>query len=116
MGTLTDDKNNPRSFAVTRTWTLGADDAGEWIEGAAFGDKTLHCYGAPDGATLLIEGSNDKSNAVTMQDVFGNNCSYTSMPKMPTLMGRPRWIRARTSGGTGNTALTIILEAARSIK
>jgi hypothetical protein len=78
-----------------------------------YADRTIQVVAASYGsATLVIQGSLDNTNWVTLADPQGNALSFTSGAKMEVILENTRYIRPLTTGGT-NTDLTIILYALR---
>lgn len=96
------------------TWAnMGNADTGDAIELPWYADRTIQVVATNYGsATLVIQGSLDGSNWVTLADPQGNAMSFTSGVKMETVLENTRYIRPVTSGGTG-TDLTVILYALR---
>lgn len=100
-----------------RSWALtGADGEGQWIEMSAWQDRTVHLFGTFNGATVVIEGSNEAAptvggagNAITLRDPASNSLSFTAAG-MKAILELPRWIRPRCSSGAV-TAVTVIINA-----
>lgn len=99
-----------RGASYTFAWTLTDTDAdGAPIRiGSNVVDITFQLAGTFDGATLVIEGTNDASTWLTHTDLDGSAMSYTSVPSAlaaPRELGRR--IRPRTSGGGGSQSVVV---------
>lgn len=95
------------------TWAnLGNADDGAPYETKWHRDFCVTAVVAAYGsATLVIEGSNDGTNYITLNDPQGNALSFTTgLTKLEQLLEVPRYIRPRTSGRTG-TDITVQLYA-----
>lgn len=100
-----------------RKWSLtGADGEGEWVDLSALQDRTVHIFGSFNGATVVIEGSNEAAptvggagNAITLRDPAANNLSFTAAG-LKAILELPRWIRPRVTAGTV-TAVDVIINA-----
>lgn len=112
MATITATPTDIGSRHCLFTWTsMGNADTGTAVEIPWYSDRTIQVVAtAYGGATLVISGSLDNSNWVTLADPQGNALSFTSGAKMETLLENTRYIRCSTSGGTG-TDLTVMLYA-----
>jgi len=71
-------------------------------------DKTVHISGTFDSRTVVIEGSMDGTNYVTLKDPQGLAMSYTSAD-MEVVLGNPLWIRPKCIRGEGLPNVTIVL-------
>lgn len=79
-------------------------------EGGPFNpDKTFHCFGTWGGGTLVIQGSNDGVNWLTLTDIHSNAASYTA-DAIDTIAENPLYIRPLVTAGTG-VDLDVILSA-----
>lgn len=87
-----------------------ADTVGEAAELSAWQDRTVQLFGTWDSATVVIQGSNDNTNWVTLRDPGGNNLSFTS-DGLKAILELPRWIRPSKSGGAASDAVTVIINA-----
>lgn len=83
-------------------------DTGVGVILADFPDKTIVVGGATwGGATLLVEGSNDGTNYVTLTDPQGNALSKTA-DFVEAILENPLYLRVSTSGGTNSVIPTIV--------
>lgn len=84
--------------------TMGDDDTGEWIECGAFADKTVVFSGTIGAGTVILQGSNDKTNLFTCTDHTGTSISVSSLssPAGRLVAENPRYVRPVTSGGSSN--------------
>lgn len=97
------------------TWAdLTTSDVGEAIVDTTLGDKTVQVSGTFNSATVVIQGSNDGSNWLTLVDGFNGALSFT-VAGMATIHERPRFIRPSVSGGS-SPSVTVTIQAARSIR
>jgi hypothetical protein len=98
-----------------KTWTsLAGADSGSPLDAPHMPDKTVQVIGtAWDGATLVIEGSNDGGTTwTTLNDVEGNALSWTvGASHLAAIQENPLLIRPSTTGGddTTGTDLTVII-------
>ena len=93
------------------TWpNLGNADVGQAYETKWHRDFCVTVVAPTYGsATIVLQGSNDGTNWVTLNDPQGNAISFTTgTPKLEQLLEVPRYIRPSTSGGTG-TDITVQL-------
>lgn len=74
-----------------------AADPFEWVEWA---DKSVQVIGTFNGGTVVIEGSNDGTNWVTLSDPQGNALSKTAA-FLEQILEATRYVRPRVSAGTG---------------
>lgn len=88
---------------------VGDDDDGAPVEMSGFADRSVQVVGTFDGATIVIEGSNDGTNYHTLNDPQGNALTITSA-KTEQILEVTRWIRCRVSvNGAGSTDLDVYL-------
>lgn len=94
------------------TWTPmtnAGTDVGSPIEMPGSADRSIQVSGTfGTGGTVLIEGSNDGTNYVTLNDPQGNALSVTTA-KIEQLLELTRYIRPRISAGDGSTSLTVTM-------
>lgn len=85
------------------TWSaLGNADDGAPFETKWHRDFCVTIIATAYGsATIVLEGSNDGTNYITLADPQGNALSFTTGNRLEQLLEVPRYIRPRTSGGTG---------------
>jgi len=69
---------------------------------------TVQVTGTPDSATLVLQGSNDGTNWVTLKDTLGSDISFTAAgyAEFSTAF---RYLRPSTSGGSGSQDLDVII-------
>ena len=102
---------NSRLSALVTWPNLGNADSGGAFETKWHRDFCVTIIAANYGAaTIVLEGSNDGTNYITMADPQGNALSFTTSNRLEQLLEVPRFIRPRTSGGTG-TDITVQLYA-----
>lgn len=77
------------------------------------GSKTVQVTGTFDGATVLIQGSNDGTTFATLKDPNGNAVSFTAAG-LKSIQDDVLWIRPSHSGGTATESLTISVVAFRA--
>lgn len=96
------------------TWaSLGNADTGEPVAMPNYSERCVQVIATDYGsATLVIEGSLDGSNWMTLTDELGNALSLTSGAVIKSISEKVRYVRPSTSGGTG-TDLTVILYGMR---
>jgi hypothetical protein len=80
--------------------TLTESDTATAIEMGAFPDRSVQVVGTFGGATVVLQGSNDGTNWVTLNDYQGNAISLTATGLKP-IAEVTRYIRPSASGGTG---------------
>ena len=79
-------------------------------EGAPFNpDKTFHIFGTWGGGTLVIQGSNDGTNWLTLTDIHSNAASYTA-DAIDVIAESPLYVRPLVTAGSG-VDLDVILVA-----
>jgi len=94
----------------SETWTLGNADTGASALMRRWADRTVHVLGTFAGATITIQGSNDNTNWLTLNDSLGSPLTFTATG-MKLILENPIWVRAISSGGAG-TAATVIIAGA----
>jgi hypothetical protein len=107
-------KPGPNFSLQLVTWTglLNGDQGGNF-EFADWADRAIQIFGTFGAAgTIVIEGSNDGTNFVTLTDAAGSAMSFTAAT-LKQMTEAPRYIRPRVTGGDGTTSLTVILLARR---
>lgn len=97
-----------------RTWTplttTNADGAPLAYSGFAASVQILGTFGV--GGTVVIEGSNDGTNYVTLNDPAGAALSITAAG-LKGIRENPAYIRPRVTAGDGTTSLTVTLAEAK---
>lgn len=76
-----------------------------------FPDRTVTYEGTFGGVTVALEGSNNSTDGVDgtwlpMTDPQGNAIQKTAAA-VESVMEAPEWIRPKTTGGDGTTAITV---------
>jgi hypothetical protein len=84
----------------------GSGDTGVAMEQPGSAIRSVQIAGTFDSATVVVEGSNDGTNYVTLTDPQGNAISKTAAA-IEAIEEVTRYVRPRSSGGGANTALTI---------
>jgi len=93
------------------TWRLDADETGEPVAGALFGDRCAEVI-VEGGGTVHLEGSNSGEVWVVLHDSFANLASL-SANAIIQVMCVPRHFRPRLVGGT---SATITLYSRRTLR
>lgn len=109
------------------SWSpLAADAVGRAVDISEFSDKCIHLFGAFNGASVAVYGSNDPQGLVELRDgtlfsvattkwklltdTQGNNISGTT-EKLKQIMENPIYICVVVTGGDGNTAISAVIIA-----
>lgn len=97
------------------SWTLGDADDGAPIEWPMFPDRVFQVASGPTygSATLVIEGSLNGVDYVTLTDLSGAALSFVSGTPLASITESCRFVRPRTSGGTG-TSIQVLIYAPRA--
>lgn len=90
-------------------WVFSGADTGVAVQADEWPDKTVSVVGTWNGATVVIEQSEDNVTFLTSVDPQGNNISKTA-DAMETILDNTKYIRPRVSAGTP-TSLTITITA-----
>jgi len=83
-------------------WTGGetADGAATAVELPEWADNCVQIIGTIGGATVVIEGSNDGTNYLTLNDAQAGALSFTALTAaLKQIVERPRYIRPKITGG-----------------
>ena len=102
--------NTFKDSAHVITWTglLNGDD-GSPIEMPGSSDRSIQFTGTFGvGGTIVLEGSNDGTNYVSLTDPQGNAISKTAAG-IEAVMELTRYIRPRVTAGDGTTSLVATL-------
>lgn len=101
--------------AALYTWApLTATNAdGGSVTAHEYGDRTVQFSGEFNGATAVLQGSNDGSEWFSLTDPQGNAISKTASA-LETVMEVPRFTRVNTSGGGGSQDITVTLFCRRT--
>lgn len=106
--------NGQRNGAVFQWTGLLNGDSGNPLEHADFGDRCVQITGTfGAGGTIVIEGSNDGTNYVTLTDPQGNAISKTAAA-IEAISENTRYVRPRVTAGDGSTDLAVTLFARRN--
>lgn len=92
------------------TWAaIPNGDSGSPVEMPGSADRSVQILGTfGAGGTIVIEGSNDGTNYVTLTDPQGNALSKTAAA-IEAVSELTRYIRPHVTAGDGTTALTVCL-------
>lgn len=91
------------------SWSaIGDSDTCTPVGFAGARDKTVQINGTFGGATIVLEGSVDGTNYVTLTDPQGNSISKTSAA-LETVMENVQFIRPATSAGVGSSINVYLL-------
>lgn len=83
------------------TWSpLATGDTGEPLQGTGLSDRSVQFTGTFGGATVVLEGSNDGTNWVTLTDPAGVALSFTAAG-LKQILQITRYMRPNVSGGAG---------------
>jgi hypothetical protein len=86
---------------------LANGDEGGALQQPGFADRSVQIVGTfGAGGTLVLEGSNDGVNYVTLTDPQGNPLSITTA-KIEQISEVTRFVRPRVTAGDGTTALSV---------
>lgn len=89
---------NSKTFVAN--WVgLAAGDEGAPVQFAQYSDKSVQVAGTFDGATLVLEGSNNGTDWAVLTDAQGNPLNITSA-KIELVAEATWYVRPRVSGGT----------------
>jgi hypothetical protein len=110
MATISSTSIVTSDHQFTASWALGNADTGLGVDMHRWADRTVQVVGTFGGATVLIEGSNDNSNWLTLNDSSGAALSFTATG-MKVILENPLYVRASSSGGAGS-AITVIIAGA----
>lgn len=97
----------PNKVTLAQWALVTENDTCSPVEYAASADRSVQIAGTFGASTVLIAGSNDGTNYVTLTDPQGNAVSKTTAA-IETLEEVTRYIKPTMSGGTGQS-LTISL-------
>lgn len=90
------------------SWVLTAADTGNPVQMPGSCIRSVQIAGTFDSATVVVQGSNDGTNYVTLTDPQGNTITKTSAA-IEAIEEVTRYIRASSSGGGANTSVTVTL-------
>jgi len=92
------------------TWAAltSADAVGSSVEMPGSSDRSVQITGTFDSATVVLQGSNDGTNWVTLTDPQGNAISKTAAA-LEMVQELTRYIRPSTSGGGASQNVNVIM-------
>jgi len=91
------------------SWAAMANgDAGDKLRGYGAPDRCVQVEGVFDGATVVLEGSNDGALWHTLRDPTGAVLSFTAAG-LKGVLEVPRYVRPSVSGGGASTAVNASL-------
>lgn len=96
------------SFALTT-----ADVDGAPIEWTEWADRTWTATGTWGGATLSLEGSNDGTVWLTLNNAAGGTAATATADKCMAVLETPRYVRPKLTTAGAGAAVTVILVARR---
>lgn len=106
--------SNVNDLALVSTWAaIPNGNTGEPFEWPGFADRSVQITGTFGGGTVVIEGSNDGTNYVTLNNMQGSALSF-SAAGFKGVAEISRYIRPSVSGGDGTTAITVTIVARRA--
>ena len=89
-------------------------DLGDAQSFASYADKTVIVAGTFTGSpTVIMEGSNNGTDWVTLTNRQGNTMSFTAAG-MNTSQDKPAFIRPRLTAGTGGASVTVSVACHRT--
>ena len=104
------------AHTVVYTWTaVTSADTFVAVGGpelSDYSDRNVQWGGTFDSATVLVQGSNDASNYISLTDPQGNALSKTAAA-IEQIVENTLFIKPSASGGGGSQSLTVILVARR---
>lgn len=94
---------------VTAQWLLGNADTGLATRIARWPNQSVAVTGTFGGATVVIQGSNDNVNFVTLNDKTATPVALSfAAAGFKDIRELPTYIRASTSGGAGTAVVVTI--------
>lgn len=109
VGKVLEPKNNWNSASHVCTWSgLSSGDTGSPLEMPTASDRSVQVAGTFSGATVVLQGTNDGVNWVTLTDPLGTALSFTS-GGLIQVGPISQLVRPSVSGGSGSTDITCTL-------
>lgn len=110
MATISGSGSYTDTRAFVYTWSAVANgDVGNWVDVSACADLTVQIAGTfGSGGSVTLEGSNDGTNAVTLDD-FADNALTKTSPALVRSQQLPRFVRPNVTAGDGTTSLNVML-------
>jgi hypothetical protein len=98
-----------RFSAYVSTWkNMSVDDVGEPADVAGIAERSVQVEGEFDGASVVIEGSNDGINYHALNSRLGIGLSI-GLAGLEAIDEAVRFIRPRISDGAAGTMITVSL-------
>lgn len=112
MATITVAEGRVTDEVVTATWAAldNTDGVGSAWQPKRYTDMTCQVLGTFDTGTIVLQGSNDGINWITLTDPAGTAISFTAAA-LVTVMEAPVYIRPSVSGATATDDITMIVSA-----
>lgn len=110
MANVLSNTSNDFNKMRTASWALGNADTGNAVDMHRWADRTVQVLGTFGGATVTIQGSNDNTNWVTLNDSGSTALTFTAAG-MKLILENPIYVRAISAGGTAS-AITVIIAGA----
>lgn len=114
MATTNHTQSQPPGGNVTYTWpTMPNGNDGQAANHTGSGDRTVQVLGTfGSGGTVVLEGSLNNVDWVTLRDAFGVALSFTAAD-IRSVIENATYVRPRVTAGDGATAVTVILNVRR---
>lgn len=106
---LTLTRAEPYADAWVATWTVSTGDDGAPVKLPQANDRSVQVTGTFATSTVVLQGSNDGSTWVTLNNPQGTAVSFTAAGLM-AIQEHTRYMRPLVTGGTG-TGLVVTLFA-----
>lgn len=103
----TGSSSSARQVTITTWASIGDSDTCTAVEIPSFADQTVQVIGTFSSATVILQGSNDNTNWVTLTDPLNNAISFTGAG-MKLVAQNPLWVRPISSGGSGSSTTVIL--------
>jgi hypothetical protein len=117
MATITPTKQDVAQTVAIWTWAAltAANDTGVALgkNFMDFVDRSVQIAGTFDGATVILEGSNDGTNYRPLTDPQGNDISKTSA-SLEQITESVLHARPRLTGAGGSTSITVTIAARKT--
>lgn len=105
-----------RGYQALWETLTAANAAGTSVQVWGAADRSVQVVGTPNGATTVLQGSNDGTNWVTLTDPLGNAISFVNATGLKQISEITRYIRPSTSGGGGAQDLDVYVLARRGYR
>ena len=96
-------------YELTQANAIGHPIPDAWVD---YADRSAQILGTFDSATVVVEGSNDGVNYLTLTDPQGNAISKTSAA-IEQITEQALFARPSSSGGGAGQAVTVIIVCRR---